>query len=85
MFRNDDSSWANLDGGDAWALDDVIRLEIVGFTLSVYKNDALDTSIGTGGSYEDTSGSKLSGGYVGVTSFGSATSPDGDDFEAGEM
>lgn len=86
LFRVNSGSYTTLDNSiSSWSTDDEIRLEISGYVLQVFINDVLDTSVGTAGSYEDTSGDKLSGGYAGVCSYASTSAIRIQDWEGGEL
>jgi hypothetical protein len=75
-----------LDYGTAWSVADTVRLEVSGNVLSAYRNEALDTSIGTGGSYDDSaSGDKIDSGLVGVAVYGSNSGSRLDDWEGGDL
>ena len=54
--------------GDAFAVDDIIKLQIVGNELQCYRNGGLDTSVVSGGKITDSS-SPLTTGYVGLSGY----------------
>ena len=87
-MANGDGILARIDAGEevilsssshAIAENDVIRLEIVGTTLSCYINGSLDTTVGTGGNYTDAT---YSTGRAGIAIRGNA-STFGDNWEGG--
>jgi len=86
LRRINNGSQTDLASGDAFAADDVIRLEVIDYILYCYKNGELDTSIGVGGAYDDSgSGSRLDSGYAGIIGFGNTADFDLDDWEGGNL
>jgi len=71
--------------GDPWSSGDIVRIEVEGDVLRVYKNGSLDTSIDTDGIYTDDGPSKLTSGYSGGCAYGNTGSVDMDDYEGGEL
>jgi hypothetical protein len=61
---------------------DIYKLKIVGSVLTAYKNGAVFTEVGTGGSYTD---STYATGKAGIVGWGTANDTLGDLWEAGEL
>lgn len=74
------------DTGTPFSVTDIIRLEVNGYELSCYINDALDTAIDSDGIYDDSaSEDKLDGGNPGLEGCGNSVSSDIDDWEGGNL
>ena len=69
--------------GPALTANDVLKLSIVGTTLTCYINDALDTTVGTSGTATDSNIS--SGNYVGGGGYGAGYNTRGDDPQGGAL
>ena len=68
--------------GGATATNDVLRIEAEGTTLRTYRNGALDTGVGGGGSHTDSS---IASGAAGIAGYGTGTTLRADDWEAGNL
>lgn len=85
LGRVNSGSWTTLASGNPASAGEVMRLEVEGYELRCYIDDALETSIDTDGKYTDTHVDKLDGGYPGVGGYGNNIAPDGDDWEGGDL
>jgi hypothetical protein len=86
LVRRTDGTDVILDSGTAWSVTDNVRLEVSGYVLSAYRNEVLDTSIGTGGSYDDSaSGARITSGRVGISAYGSNSGSRLDEWEGGSL
>ena len=85
LARLDAGSYDVFAVGTAWTDGDEVRLEIIGQTLSCYRNDALDTSVSGDGIFTVATGTLLTGGYGGMAGHGWQTNVETDNWEGGDL
>lgn len=79
LFKNVAGTWTQIGStGGAFAVNDVLELDVSGTTLTPKKNGAT-ADIGA------QTDSAIASGYGGITGFGASTSIRGDTFEAGNL